>query len=73
MSMTFLEVVYSPAVMRMKYIPVATLLNAEQPEGSYTMEWNGKDTQGLTVPTGMYLIRMTAGEYTTSRKVMLMK
>jgi hypothetical protein len=52
---------------------VATLLNGEKAEGSYTMEWNGLDAQGLSVPTGMYLIRLTAGEFTASQKVMLMK
>jgi hypothetical protein len=52
---------------------IITLLDAEKSEGAYTMEWNGRDAQGLTVPTGMYFIRMTAGEFTTSRKVSLMK
>jgi hypothetical protein len=52
---------------------IATLLNGEREAGSYTMEWNGKDDQGLTAPTGMYFIRMTAGDFTDSKKIMLMK
>ncbi len=52
---------------------IATLLNGEKAAGSYSMEWNGQDDQGLNVPTGMYFIRMTAGQFTDSRKVTLLK
>jgi hypothetical protein len=52
---------------------IVTLLNGEKASGSYTMEWNGLDAQGITVPTGMYLIRMNAGEFSATQKVMLMK
>ncbi len=52
---------------------IVSILNGEKSEGSYTMEWNGKDAQGMTMPTGMYFIRMTAGDFTDSKKVMLMK
>jgi hypothetical protein len=52
---------------------IATILHAEKEAGSYTMEWNGRDDQGLAVPTGMYIIRMTAGEFTASQKVSLLK
>jgi flagellar hook assembly protein FlgD len=52
---------------------IVTLLNGEKAEGAYTMEWNGLDAQGLSVPTGMYLIRMTAGEFNATQKVMLLK
>jgi flagellar hook assembly protein FlgD len=52
---------------------IATILHAEKEAGSYTMEWNGRDDQGLAVPTGMYIIRMSAGEFTASQKVSLLK
>jgi hypothetical protein len=37
------------------------------------MEWDSKDGHGMTVPSGMYMVRMTAGDFNTVRKIMLMK
>ncbi len=52
---------------------IITLLNDDKPPGSFTLEWNGQDSHGLPVPTGMYFIRMTAGDFTDSRKVIFIK
>ncbi len=52
---------------------IASLLNEEKSAGQYRLEWNGQDSRGLPVPTGMYFIRMTAGEFTDSKKIVLLK
>lgn len=52
---------------------VATLVNGQQQAGYLTVEWDGRDAHGLQVPTGIYFVRMTADEFTATRKIMLMK
>ncbi len=52
---------------------IVTLMRGEQEAGYHTVEWNSKDSRGLTVPSGMYIVRMTAGDFSASRKVLLLK
>lgn len=54
---------------------VRTLLNAEQPAGSYNLRWDGKDNSGGLVPAGVYFCRMNVAEngFTQSRKLMLVR
>jgi len=39
--------------------------------GPRSYQWNGRDRNGRPAPTGLYLIRIRAGEYTTSRPFLL--
>ncbi len=41
--------------------------------GAYQVIWNGKDNQGRSVSSGIYLYRMEAKGYTNTKKMMLMK
>ncbi len=41
--------------------------------GVYTVEWDGRDPNGLASPSGVYIVRMKAGEFTAARKIVLMK
>jgi hypothetical protein len=52
---------------------VATLMTGPQAAGSATISWDGRDGTGMQVPTGMYIVRMSAGEFTASQKVLMMK
>jgi flagellar hook assembly protein FlgD len=52
---------------------IATLLSGQQGAGYHTVEWNGTNQAGLTVPSGTYFIRMVSENYTKVQKVMLMK
>jgi hypothetical protein len=52
---------------------IRTLVSGEMEPGRYDKEWAGTDGQGLTVPTGIYFIRMVADEFSAVQKVMLMK
>ena len=52
---------------------VRTLVNESQPPGSHTVEWDGRDTAGKTASSGVYLYRLTAGDFMQSRKMILLK
>jgi uncharacterized repeat protein (TIGR01451 family) len=39
----------------------------------YSVVWNGKDNNQHTVSSGLYLYRMKAGRYTSTKKMILMK
>jgi len=52
---------------------IITLLNGWKPEGRYQVCWDGKDDAGLSVPSGIYIIRMSGGGVYRSRKLILMK
>jgi hypothetical protein len=47
---------------------VATLVNGPQTAGTHTIIWNAAE-----MPAGIYLVRLTAGEYKAVRKVLLVK
>lgn len=52
---------------------VRTLVNKEQPAGSYSIEWDAKSENGILISTGIYLYRIQAENYTESKKMILMK
>jgi hypothetical protein len=52
---------------------VRTLISRELSAGSYRIEWDGKDNRGRPVATGVYLYRLTAGTFSESKKMMLVK
>lgn len=52
---------------------VRTLLDAKQSAGRYTVSWDGTTDQGIPMASGVYLLRMTAGEFLNVRKMLLTK
>lgn len=52
---------------------VKTLLDAPYKAGSYKIEWNGTNDTGTNVGSGIYLYKMTAGDVTRVRKMILMR
>ncbi|MBI3765482.1 MAG: T9SS type A sorting domain-containing protein [Ignavibacteriales bacterium] len=54
---------------------VATLLTGLVEAGSHELEWDGRDSRGLQVPTGIYFVRMNAASegFSAVHKIMLMK
>lgn len=52
---------------------IAILMKGVQEAGTYNVTWDGRDGNGLSVPTGVYVVRMSADNFSTARKVMLMK
>ena len=47
---------------------IATLVNEEKSAGSYESEFNGAE-----LPSGIYIYRLTAGNFTDSKKLVLLK
>jgi hypothetical protein len=52
---------------------VTTLVDKRLPAGEHTVEWDGCDADGKRVASGIYLYRLTAGEYSTSKQMVLSK
>jgi hypothetical protein len=52
---------------------IAVLVNETQGPGYYRATWNGARGSGEVVGTGTYFFRLRAGDYTSVRKMLLMK
>jgi hypothetical protein len=52
---------------------VKTLMNFERQAGNYSAQWNGDNNLGQHVSTGIYIYRVTAGQYVKSMKMILLK
>ena len=61
------------AIYNLRGQRVRTLLDAQQNPGRYTVSWDGKSDNGLSVASGVYLVRMQAGKFVSVRKVLLTK
>ncbi len=51
---------------------VNLLVNKEMAPGTYTAQWDGRSVTGLSVPSGVYLYRLIAGENIVMTKKMVM-
>ncbi len=52
---------------------VATLANDVREAGTYSITWNSTTDAGMSASSGVYFLKMTAGNFTSVRKIMLMK
>ncbi|HYW68204.1 MAG TPA: FlgD immunoglobulin-like domain containing protein, partial [bacterium] len=52
---------------------VATLRDGEEQAGSRSVVWDGTNDRGQSVGSGVYFCSMTAGEFTASRTMVLLK
>jgi hypothetical protein len=52
---------------------VRTLVDRQESPGQHETIWDGRDDSGRPVSSGLYLYRMTAGDFTESRKMLLLK
>ena len=49
------------------------LVDGHQPAGRYTARWDGRGASGTPVASGMYFVRMQAGAFTDTRRVVLVR
>jgi hypothetical protein len=52
---------------------VITLIDGFRIWGTYAVEWDGKDEAGQAVPSGLYFYRVTTGDFTAVKKMVLLK
>jgi hypothetical protein len=52
---------------------VRTLVDQLQPNGAYSVTWDGRDNDGRLSSTGVYFYRLTAGKFTQTRRMVLLK
>jgi len=52
---------------------VKSLVDGGFRAGSHTVVWNGDDSQGRSVGSGVYFYRMVSSEYSSVKKMLLMK
>jgi hypothetical protein len=52
---------------------VRTLVNESKSEGSYQVQWDGTDNYGRRVSSSVYFYRIKAGEFSKTRKMVILK
>ena len=52
---------------------IKTLVYEEQETGYYKIQWNGRDNFNRDVGTGIYILRMKAGDFVQTQKMILTK
>jgi hypothetical protein len=52
---------------------VRELVNGWQKAQRYVVEWDGKNTQGKSVASGIYFYRIKAGEFVNTKKMVLLR
>lgn len=61
------------SIYNIKGQKVKQLINGQLTTGQHSMTWDGKDTNGKLVSTGIYFYRLKTGEKEMSRKMLLLK
>lgn len=52
---------------------VRTLITGHQQAGSHEVTWDSKDTRGKHVASGVYFVKLEAGDNTATEKLLLIK
>ncbi|UCE05622.1 MAG: T9SS type A sorting domain-containing protein [bacterium] len=52
---------------------ITTLIDGLQPAGNHSVMWNGCDTQGIKVPSGVYLYQFRSGKFNVTKKMILLE
>jgi flagellar hook assembly protein FlgD len=52
---------------------VKTLINGIKPAGRYKAQWNGRNSRGNSVSSGVYYYRLAAGKKIITKKLVLMR
>ena len=60
-------------IFNIKGQKVRALVDRVYPSGEHSVVWNGTDDSGVSVGSGIYLYRMSAGSVTETKKMVLLK
>jgi len=52
---------------------IRTLVNDDRATGHYTVVFDGRDDNGRSVSSGIYFLKMSAGDYRSTRKMIMMQ
>ena len=52
---------------------VNNLVDQEMDAGSYVVDWDGTANDGGKVASGVYLYKMTSGDFVATKKMMMLK
>jgi hypothetical protein len=52
---------------------IRTLVDGQMPAGPHTVEWNSLTDAGAPAPSGVYIYRMVAGEFSQTRKLLFLR
>ncbi len=52
---------------------VRTLTEGNYETGAHSLQWDGTNSLGQTMPTGVYLYQLSSGDYKSSRRMLLLK
>ena len=52
---------------------VVTLVDEPKEAGHYTVTWDGKDNRGLGVASGVYFYSLKAGDFTSTKRMVLLR
>jgi flagellar hook assembly protein FlgD len=68
------EAVVRLVIYNMLGEPIRTLIDGEQLQAAHhQVRWDGRDDAGRSVPSGVYLYRMTAGSFQATKRMTLLK
>ncbi|MFQ5637939.1 MAG: FlgD immunoglobulin-like domain containing protein [bacterium] len=63
----------SVTITNIKGQKIATLVQEKQNPGTYSVTWNGKNSTGERVASGIYLVQLKTGEFVQSQKMLLVR
>ena len=52
---------------------IIKLLDEDKQPDFYTLKWNGKDSSGNVVGSGIYMVHLKAGAYKETKKIAIVK
>ncbi len=61
------------SIYNVKGRKIATLINENQTEGTYSTSWNGKDSDGIAQSSGIYFMKLKTSDQNITKKIMMLK
>jgi len=67
------ETITALEIYNLKGQKINTILNRKLSIGEYNIPWEGLDHDGNSVPSGLYLYKLSSGDFQQTRKMLLLK